>query len=115
VIPSDNEPITDAVEAWLYFFRRAASLTREELLQRLPDPIFAEAVGVPEMIGPPKNVKSTTIASRPNVTNGHARSKQGSKESGRESGRESSRESSKESSRESRRESSKGNESNEFA
>ena len=50
VIPSDNEPITDPVEAWLYFFRRAASLTREELLQRLPDPIFAEAVGVLEMI-----------------------------------------------------------------
>ena len=34
----------------MYFFRRAASLTREELLQRLPDPIFAEAVGVLEMI-----------------------------------------------------------------
>ncbi len=50
VVPSNNEPITDPVEQWLYFFQRAASLTSEELLCRLPDPVFAEAIGVLEMI-----------------------------------------------------------------
>ena len=50
VIPRDNEPITDPVDQWLYFFRRAANLTPEELSRRLPDPVFAEATGVLEMI-----------------------------------------------------------------
>jgi predicted transposase/invertase (TIGR01784 family) len=50
VVPSDNEAITDPVEQWLYFFRRAANLTPEELYHRLPDPVFAEATGVLEMI-----------------------------------------------------------------
>ncbi len=50
VVPSDNDIITDPVEQWLYFFRRAANLTPEELYHRLPDPVFAEATGVLEMI-----------------------------------------------------------------
>jgi predicted transposase/invertase (TIGR01784 family) len=50
VVPSDSEAITDPVEQWLYFFRRAANLTPEELHHRLPDPVFAEATGVLEMI-----------------------------------------------------------------
>ena len=50
VIPSDNEPITDPVEQWLYFFRDAGNCTPEELARRLPDPVFNEATGVLEMI-----------------------------------------------------------------
>ena len=50
IIPSDNEPITDPVEQWLYFFRDAANCTAEELARRLPDPVFAEATGVLQMI-----------------------------------------------------------------
>lgn len=50
VIPSDNEPIADPVEQWLYFFRDASNCTAEELARRLPDPIFEEATGVLEMI-----------------------------------------------------------------
>ena len=50
VIPSDNEVIEDPVEQWAFFFRRAMHSTREELLSRLPDPVFIEAVGVLEMI-----------------------------------------------------------------
>ena len=50
IIPSDNEPIVDPVDQWLYFFRTAANCTPEELAHRLPDPIFDEATGVLEMI-----------------------------------------------------------------
>lgn len=50
VIPSDNGPITDPVDQWLYFFREASHLTAEELVDRLPDPVFSEATGVLEMI-----------------------------------------------------------------
>jgi len=49
-IPSDNEPVTDPVEQWLYFFRQAAACTSQELARRLPDPVFNEAAGVLEMI-----------------------------------------------------------------
>jgi hypothetical protein len=38
------------IEQWLYFFRRAKESTAEELTARLPDPVFAEAAGVLEMI-----------------------------------------------------------------
>ena len=49
-IPSDNQVFTDPVDQWLYFFRRAADCTPEELAARLPDPVFAEATGVLQMI-----------------------------------------------------------------
>lgn len=42
--------IEDPTEQWLYFFRRAGKSTAEELIARLPDPVFAEAIGVLEMI-----------------------------------------------------------------
>ena len=50
VIPSDNKPIVDPVEQWLYFFRESPKLTAEELAYRLPDPVFSEAIGVLQMI-----------------------------------------------------------------
>jgi len=50
VPPSDNRVISDPIEQWLYFFRRAGESTAEELVARLPDPVFAEAAGVLEMI-----------------------------------------------------------------
>jgi len=50
VPPSDDRVITDPVEQWLYFFCRADESTAEELVSRLPDPVFAEATGVLEMI-----------------------------------------------------------------
>ena|GEM_PF-271410 len=50
VPPSDNRVINDPIEQWLYFFRRAEESTAEELIARLPDPVFAEAAGVLEMI-----------------------------------------------------------------
>lgn len=50
VLPSDNRVIDDPAEQWLYFFRCAAESTAEELAARLPDPVFAEAAGVLEMI-----------------------------------------------------------------
>jgi hypothetical protein len=34
----------------MYFFRRAGGSTVEELLDRLPDPVFKRAVGILEMI-----------------------------------------------------------------
>jgi predicted transposase/invertase (TIGR01784 family) len=46
----DNEEITDPRDQWMYFFRRAEGATVEELLDRLPDPVFKRAVGVLEMI-----------------------------------------------------------------
>ena len=48
--PGDNQPISDSVDQWLYFFRRAQGSTEEELMSRLPDPVFAEATGVLKMI-----------------------------------------------------------------
>jgi len=48
--PSDNRKITDPIEQWCYFFRRAKTLTPEEITRRLPNPIFQEATGVLEMI-----------------------------------------------------------------
>ena len=42
--------IEDPTEQWLYFFRRAGKSTAKELIARLPDPVFAEAIGVLEMI-----------------------------------------------------------------
>jgi hypothetical protein len=51
VPPSDNRVISDPIEQWLYFFRRAEKSTAKELTARLPDPLFAEATGVLEMIG----------------------------------------------------------------
>jgi predicted transposase/invertase (TIGR01784 family) len=50
VPPSDNRVIGDPVEQWLYFFCRADESTADELTTRLPDPVFAEATGVLEMI-----------------------------------------------------------------
>ena len=50
VPPSDNRVISDPVEQWLYFFCRADDSTAEELVSRLPHPVFAEATGVLEMI-----------------------------------------------------------------
>jgi len=46
----DNEAIADPRDQWMYFFRRAEGSTVEELLERLPDPVFKRAVGVLEMI-----------------------------------------------------------------
>jgi predicted transposase/invertase (TIGR01784 family) len=46
----DNVQIADPRDQWMYFFRRAEGSTVEELLDRLPDPVFKRAVGVLEMI-----------------------------------------------------------------
>ena len=46
----DNEVIADPRDQWMYFFRRARGSSVEELLDRLPDPVFQRAVGVLEMI-----------------------------------------------------------------
>jgi flagellar biosynthesis/type III secretory pathway protein FliH len=46
----DNKSIADPRDQWMYFFRRAEGATVEELLDRLPDPVFKRAVGVLEMI-----------------------------------------------------------------
>jgi predicted transposase/invertase (TIGR01784 family) len=46
----DNEPIADPRDQWIYFFRRANGSSVDELLDRLPDPVFKRAVGVLEMI-----------------------------------------------------------------
>jgi predicted transposase/invertase (TIGR01784 family) len=46
----DNEPIADPRDQWMYFFRRANGSSVDELLERLPDPVFERAVGVLEMI-----------------------------------------------------------------
>jgi len=51
VPPSDNRVISDPTDQWLYFFRQAGQSTAKELTARLPDPVFAEATGVLEMIG----------------------------------------------------------------
>lgn len=44
--------LTDPVEQWVYFFCWADESTAEELVSRLPDPVFAEGTGVLEMIVP---------------------------------------------------------------
>jgi predicted transposase/invertase (TIGR01784 family) len=46
----DNVQIADPRDQWMHFFRRAEGSTVEELLDRLPDPVFKRAVGVLEMI-----------------------------------------------------------------
>jgi predicted transposase/invertase (TIGR01784 family) len=46
----DNAPIADPRDQWMYFFRRANGSSVDELLERLPDPVFERAVGVLEMI-----------------------------------------------------------------
>ncbi|MFZ4083674.1 MAG: PD-(D/E)XK nuclease family transposase [Pirellula sp.] len=46
----DNAPIADPRDQWMYFFRRANGSSVDELLDRLPDPVFERAVGVLEMI-----------------------------------------------------------------
>ena len=46
----DNGEIADPIRQWIYFFRFAGNSSAEELRQRLPDPVFAEAIGVLEMI-----------------------------------------------------------------
>ena len=47
---SDNGPIGEPLEQWLYFFRRAYGSTPRELLKRLTDPIFEEALEILQMI-----------------------------------------------------------------
>ncbi len=49
-IPSDNRVISDPVEAWMYFFRRAAEMTIEDINQRFSSPAFTEAAQVLDMI-----------------------------------------------------------------
>ena len=49
-VPSDNRVITDPVEAWLYFFRRADEMTTQEIEQRFNSPAFTEAAEVLDMI-----------------------------------------------------------------
>lgn len=46
----DNEAIDDPCDQWMYFFRKAKGSTPEQLLSRLRDPIFIEAIGIMEMI-----------------------------------------------------------------
>jgi predicted transposase/invertase (TIGR01784 family) len=50
LIPSDNRVITDPVEAWLYFFRRADEMTMQDIEQRFNSPAFTEAAQVLDMI-----------------------------------------------------------------
>jgi predicted transposase/invertase (TIGR01784 family) len=47
---SDNGIITDPIEKWVHFFRRAKDSTPQELIDRLGEEVFAEASGVLEMI-----------------------------------------------------------------
>lgn len=49
-LPSDNEPISESIDQWAYFFRRSQHLTIQELTSRLPHPVFTEAAQVMEMI-----------------------------------------------------------------
>jgi predicted transposase/invertase (TIGR01784 family) len=50
VPPTDNRVITDPIEQWAFFFRRASELTPTQLTARLPGPVFREATGILEMI-----------------------------------------------------------------
>ena len=47
---TDNGVIDDPIRQWIHFFRFAATSGVDELRSRLPDPVFAEAIGVLEMI-----------------------------------------------------------------
>ena len=47
---TDNGVIEDPIRQWIHFFRFAATAETEELQNRLPDPVFDEAIGVLEMI-----------------------------------------------------------------
>lgn len=49
-VPSDNGVITDPVESWLYFFRRADEMTPKEIQQRFHSPAFKEAAEILDMI-----------------------------------------------------------------
>ncbi|TWU58441.1 PD-(D/E)XK nuclease family transposase [Rubripirellula tenax] len=49
-VPSDSRVITDPVEAWQYFFRRANEMTTQEIEQRFNSPAFTEAAEVLDMI-----------------------------------------------------------------
>ncbi len=49
-VAADNELIEDPLEQWLYFFRRAQGSTPRELLKRLTDPTFAEALEILQMV-----------------------------------------------------------------
>ncbi|MCO8124871.1 Rpn family recombination-promoting nuclease/putative transposase [Stieleria sp. TO1_6] len=49
-VPSDNRVITDPVDAWCHFFRRAETMTAEEIKQRFNSPAFSEAAEVLDMI-----------------------------------------------------------------
>jgi predicted transposase/invertase (TIGR01784 family) len=46
----DNAMIVDPRDQWMYFFRRANGSSVDDLLDRLPYPVFERAVGVLEMI-----------------------------------------------------------------
>ncbi|MBL8889883.1 MAG: Rpn family recombination-promoting nuclease/putative transposase [Planctomycetaceae bacterium] len=49
--PNDNEGVVlDPLEQWMDFFCRAQGRSHEAIQRRLPSPIFAEALGVLEMI-----------------------------------------------------------------
>ena len=50
VLPADNQIITDPIQQWAFFFRRASELTPKQLIARLPGPVFREATGILEMI-----------------------------------------------------------------
>ncbi len=44
--PMDNTIITDPIEQWAFFFRRASQMTTDELIAKLPGPVFREATGI---------------------------------------------------------------------
>ena len=46
----DNIPVENPLDQWMEFFRSAEGSTVEQLRQRLPSPVFTEAIGVLEMI-----------------------------------------------------------------
>ena len=50
VPPGDNSTITDPIEKWAFFLRRAKELSPGELIERLGESTFAEAAGILEMI-----------------------------------------------------------------
>ncbi len=45
-----NVPIGDPLARWMYFFRSAQGSTPRELLKRLTDPIFGEALEILQMV-----------------------------------------------------------------
>jgi predicted transposase/invertase (TIGR01784 family) len=46
----DNAPVSDPLDQWMDFFRNARGSTRNQLLNRLGQTVFSEAIGVLEMI-----------------------------------------------------------------